>query len=594
MKVKMKKTIRKAALFLTACLFLVTTKSMPVFAATTLSENDIPVMGDSQLIASGEGWTLDVNGHLSVEFTCTDPGYRRPWGSKYKDDIKTASLNLKTYTSLAQLFYDCKNLVSVDFMDSDLSQVTTADYMFSGCESLKEIKGITLPNVETVKGMFDECYALETLDTSFITSEKITDVSYMFNDCDSLKSVDASALNTSNVTDMSYMFCGCNALETVNLSNWNTSKVTDMKGMFSFCEEMTQLDITGFDTSNVTNMASMFAGMEKVQNLDITKLRTSKVTNMGCMFMYVTCPLDFSNFDTSSVTNMAGMFLGSATEILDLSSFDTSNVTNMTWMFMGAMTKQVDVTSFDTKNVQKYMAMFSGCKNIEILNLGSFDMSGTKEGEEAYLGDFISTTESLNKFTAPKNIPGVIYIGSGGIFYDAQGIKYISAEKGLNYAKTYWKIPYGDTRNYIILDDGTKVTIQGAEATVPNQNEEAEAPKAPTVTETEVTKPEPKEQTIRVSKKASKTVIYKKSKLKKKSRTFKIEAVINEGQPHGIVSYKVTKWPKGGEKYISVSRKGVVTMKRGAKKGTYKITITVNAVEGMFKKATKVVTIKVK
>ena len=35
-------------------------------------------------------------------------------------------------------------------------------------------------------------------------------------------------------------------------------------------------------------------------------------------------------------------------------------------------------------------------------------------------------------------------------------------------------------------------------------------------------------------------------------------------------------------------------MKRGAKKGTYKVTITVNAVQGMFKKATKVIKIKVK
>ncbi len=57
--------------------------------------------------------------------------------------------------------------------------------------------------------------------------------------------------------------------------------------------------------------------------------------------------------------------------------------------------------------------------------------------------------------------------------------------------------------------------------------------------------------------------------------------------------YKVTKAPKGGKKYISISKKGKVTIKKGAKKGTYKIKVYV-VKSGCYNAASKTVTIKVK
>ena len=83
------------------------------------------------------------------------------------------------------------------------------------------------------------------------------------------------------------------------------------------------------------------------------------------------------------------------------------------------------------------------------------------------------------------------------------------------------------------------------------------------------------------------------SKLEKKSQSFNIGAVVNNGGAHGKVSYKVSKYPKGGKKYIKVSSKGKVTLKKGAKKGTYKITVTAAGTE-YFAEAKKTITIKVK
>lgn len=81
---------------------------------------------------------------------------------------------------------------------------------------------------------------------------------------------------------------------------------------------------------------------------------------------------------------------------------------------------------------------------------------------------------------------------------------------------------------------------------------------------------------------------YKKSSLKKKSKSFYIKA-----KAKTKVTYKVSKYPKGGKKYIKVNSKGKVTIKKGAKKGTYKVTVTAKKTS-KYKKATKTITIKVK
>ena len=78
---------------------------------------------------------------------------------------------------------------------------------------------------------------------------------------------------------------------------------------------------------------------------------------------------------------------------------------------------------------------------------------------------------------------------------------------------------------------------------------------------------------------------YKASKLKKKKQTFSIGA---KASGKGKLTYKSNK-----TKYVTVSSKGKVTIKKGTPKGTYKITVTAAATTN-FKKATKTVKITVK
>lgn len=95
----------------------------------------------------------------------------------------------------------------------------------------------------------------------------------------------------------------------------------------------------------------------------------------------------------------------------------------------------------------------------------------------------------------------------------------------------------------------------------------------------------------KITAKAKKTSVKAKS-LKKKSTKIKI-SVKKAKSFKGKVTYKVVKYPKNAKKYISVSKKGVVTLKKGAKKGTYKVKVYVAGYK-KYSPKTKTITIKVK
>ena len=62
---------------------------------------------------------------------------------------------------------------------------------------------------------------------------------------------------------------------------------------------------------------------------------------------------------------------------------------------------------------------------------------------------------------------------------------------------------------------------------------------------------------------------------------------------NAVPTYKLTKCPKGGKKFVTVNKKGKVTFKKGAKKGVYQFTVTIPAYN-KFKKVTKTIKITVK
>lgn len=100
--------------------------------------------------------------------------------------------------------------------------------------------------------------------------------------------------------------------------------------------------------------------------------------------------------------------------------------------------------------------------------------------------------------------------------------------------------------------------------------------------------------TVNVSKEKQKlTAKVSRKTVKAKALKKKAVKITVKAKAKGKLTYKVTAAPAGADKYISVTKKGKVTLKKGAQKGTYKIQVTAGETS-RYAKAVKTVSIKVK
>ena len=144
-------------------------------------------------------------------------------------------------------------------------------HMFDGFKGEEIMFGdIDTSNVTNMSYMFYDCKNLESLDLSGFYTLNVTDMESMFAGCENLESLDLSGFYTLNVTDMSFMFSRCSSLQSLDLSGFDTSNVTNMIGMFGRCTNLKTLDLSVFNTSNVTNMVCMFYGCENLKSLNLS------------------------------------------------------------------------------------------------------------------------------------------------------------------------------------------------------------------------------------------------------------------------------------------------------------------------------------
>ena len=313
------------------------------------------------------------------------------------------------------MFYNLKNLESIDISERDTSKVTNMDSMFFGCSSLTnlDVSNWNTANVINMGAMFQDCESLVGLDVSNWNTNNVTDMNAMFKDCGNLVDLDVSNWNTSKVTTMEKMFDYCRNLAMLDVSNWNTSKVTNMDSLFASCISLKWLDVSNWDTSNVTNMRFMFWWHQyddmNLESLDVSNWNVGKVTNMEAMFQ--NCVdltwLDVSNWNTSNVTTINHMFFGCSKLMnldvsgwhtdsvinmssvfydcvsltwLDVSNWNTSKVTTMRFMFWwhsGFVMKleNLDVSKWYTSNVTDMTSMFQECQSLTELDLSNWNTS---------------------------------------------------------------------------------------------------------------------------------------------------------------------------------------------------------------------------
>ncbi|MBP3619117.1 MAG: BspA family leucine-rich repeat surface protein [Clostridia bacterium] len=327
------------------------------------------------------------------------------------------------------MFYELREIETIDFNNFDTSYATTMMSMFHSCGRTASTLNLDLDcfdtsNVVNMDGMFLYCgwgaSNSFTLDISSFNTSNVATMWGMFEYCayhtNSFR-LDLSHFDTSNVTDMSLMFASFAYVTEelyLDISSFNTSKVTKMAQMFyeaMYNLDVASLDLSHFDVSNVTDFTSMMEnyglGSNEVylnlSNWEINENATISDIFRSCGTNATSFELYLSNWNTSKMKNMNGMFAlcgrGAAELNLDLSSFDTSNVTSMSSMFYGcgasATSFNLNLSSFDTSNVTSMYGMFSGFCPLAtngILDLSSFDTSNVTVIQDMFAGCASLTT----------------------------------------------------------------------------------------------------------------------------------------------------------------------------------------------------------
>ncbi len=214
-----------------------------------------------------------------------------------------------------------------------------------------------------------------------------------FDECDSVESIEGLGnLNTSELTTVRGMFEGCGKLKSIDLTGFSTSNITDMSYMFFWCYDLEKLDLTGFDTQNVTDMNSMFYDCWSLTKIDLSTFNTSKVDNMKWMFGYCKSlsKVNLSAFNTSNVGNTMNMFYGDTSLVTIYASDDfVINDGAETRDMFAQCEKLVGKMAYDSNQVDGAMATFDGylTKKVEtdpsdptaVKALGADSLSGNVE-----------------------------------------------------------------------------------------------------------------------------------------------------------------------------------------------------------------------
>ena len=229
-----------------------------------------------------------VNNKQTVINLCSLLGIKIGNIKNSKNVIFEESFNTYTPTSLKDFFRDCTGLneiTSLKYLNT--AEVTDMSYMFWNCRNLSSLD---IPNFNTAKvtdmlSMFYLCQKLTELNLSNFKTEKVKNMSNMFSYCNMLEKLNLSNFNTANVTNMTCMFSYCKELSSLDISNFNTAKVTDMSSMFKYCQVLSSLNLSNFNTAEVENMFGMFSGCSMLQTIYVSdNFVTTKVSSGADMF----------------------------------------------------------------------------------------------------------------------------------------------------------------------------------------------------------------------------------------------------------------------------------------------------------------------
>ncbi|EKQ3613697.1 BspA family leucine-rich repeat surface protein [Enterococcus faecalis] len=343
--------------------------------------------------------------------------------------VDLSNVDTSNVTNMSNMFNGCSSLTSLDLSNFDTSNVTNMSNMFNGCSSLTslDLSNVDTSNVTGMGSMFSGCSSLTSLDLSNFDTSNVRDMMHVFYGCSSLTSLDLSNFDTSKATDKgSNMFQGFgsflkltlgskfklnslmnlrdltvfeswhvassnNLLDTTDdliayhngLKETNTYTLVNREyqdgGVWEFEDGILTLTGGTLSESIGKNSWLKYLGKETIKEIHVKSATGSaNLTRMFSGYENVE-KIIFDEFDTSKSTNMWGMFMDNKNLVeLDISTLNTSNVTNMAYMFhLNYNLSQINLDNLDTSKVTDMTMMFANCRELEVLDLGSFSYTRT-------------------------------------------------------------------------------------------------------------------------------------------------------------------------------------------------------------------------
>ena len=295
--------------------------------------------------------------------------------------------------------------------NSNLSEMTTAEYMCNGCKSLVADYINEYPKLINARGMYSGCYALKTVHPKYTVLEEGSE---LFKDCKQLTKVNFKgkfpALKNANE-----MFRGCKKLDKVEST---FDKLEQANMMFYECKGIHKIDITApkllaaqYMLQGTTPTGTVKFNAPLLDDMDFF-LQNAKST--GFKFEGTINPISTNYaFQKSSITSFKntraferllyaeGMFaqcyklktveFGLAPQLVHIDSL-VQNCYNLTY-FSGSFPAVVFYT----------LSPFSGCSRLKEVNV-SFPSLTTAHNMFRDMPELVSVTGDFSKVTDATNM----------------------------------------------------------------------------------------------------------------------------------------------------------------------------------------------
>lgn len=312
--------------------------------------------------------------------------------------IKFPNKLISNITDTSYMFNSCRGLIELDLSNFDFSKVTTTYGMFNECRCIRRIVFGNFDNyvLTSIGEMFDECFELTEIDVSWmhITNACKTIIA-AFRNCRKLKELnlpewDVSGLSNSN-NNTSNVFEGCHSLKRITgISHWIFRTTNTIGGMFANCYSLTDVDVSDWDVSTVKSIGSMFKDCWSLKQVDLTKWRPG-TCDMTSIFAYCYSLEDIGDLSNWNPipTSLANMFLEcfSLRCFPDFTKWDLSQCTSLVSMFQNARCLlELSIPNLELPKCTSVANMFNSCYNLKSINVSNWSIPLLNAAPVTFLG----------------------------------------------------------------------------------------------------------------------------------------------------------------------------------------------------------------